>query len=101
MRARRKKEPKEKLSKKLAASMADSLQVPKDLAMGAVVATITGQTEAYIENYRGILEYTDTKIRLQTKTCRLEIIGSQLQIIYYTNDDMKIIGRMTQINYLV
>ena len=42
----------------------DQFGVPKDLTMGAAVLTVTGRSEAYVENYRGIIEYTDQKIRL-------------------------------------
>ena len=39
--------------------MAEKLKLPKDLVMGAAVLTVTGHSEAYIENYRGIIEYTE------------------------------------------
>ena len=32
--------------------MAEKLKLPKDLVMGAAVLTVTGHSEAYIENYR-------------------------------------------------
>ena len=53
----------------------ESLELPKDLVYGAVMVTITGRGEVLVENYRGILEYNQTHIRLQTKTCRLLIQG--------------------------
>lgn len=80
-------------------NVVDSLKLPKDLMFGAVVLTVTGQCEAYVENYRGIIEYTKERIRLQTKTCQLEIQGANLHIAYYTNDEMKITGRITEIHY--
>jgi YabP family. len=103
MRNRKNKPSKKapKLPGKISSSVVEILQVPKDLAFGAVIITITGQTEAYIENYRGIIEYTEKKIKLQTKTCKLEILGSKLNIVYYTNDEMKIIGVIHQINYML
>lgn len=42
----------------------DSLQLPKDVCMGALRVTLTGNSEAWIENYRGILEYTGERILL-------------------------------------
>lgn len=82
-------------------TMAESLMLPKDLVLGAAILTVTGNHEAYIENYKGIMEYTDCKIRLQTKTCRLEITGKRLNIAYYTNDEMKITGCISEIRYCV
>ena len=48
--------------------LVESLRLPKDMVMGAFMLSMTGNREAFIENYRGILEYTDTCILLQTKT---------------------------------
>ena len=77
----------------------DQFGVPKDLTMGAAVLTVTGRSEAYVENYRGIIEYTDQKIRLQTKTCQMTFCGEQLHIDYYTEDEMKISGQIGEIRY--
>lgn len=37
-------------------SLIDSLRFPKDICMGAMKVTLTGNREAWIENYRGLLE---------------------------------------------
>jgi len=81
------------------ADVITSLQLPKDLMLGAVILTVTGQHEAYVENYRGIIEYTNQLIRLQTKTCRVCIEGKRLSINYFTNDEMKITGEILDIKY--
>lgn len=66
---------------------------------GASVITITGRNEICIENYRGILEYTDLLIRVQTKSGQIRLSGKNLQIEYYTNDEMKITGRIVQLEF--
>ncbi|MBS7339980.1 MAG: YabP/YqfC family sporulation protein [Lachnospiraceae bacterium] len=68
--------------------------------LGASIVTVTGNSEAFVENYRGIIEYTSQVILLQGKTCRIEICGKRLSIVYYTNEDMKISGWIDQIRYL-
>ncbi len=77
---------------KIKEGLVESLELPKDLVYGAVLVSITGRQEILIENYRGILEYTQNHISLQTKTCRLVIRGKNLHISYYTNEEMKITG---------
>lgn len=72
--------------------LVESLKLPKDMMMGAFMLSMTGNREAFIENYRGILEYTDTCILLQTKNGQVRFEGSGLVIEYYTNEDMKISG---------
>ena len=69
----------------------ESAQIPEDLSRGAVLLQITGREEVYIENFRGILEYTD---------CRILIEGRYLQIPFYTSEEMKITGQIDQIRYL-
>ncbi|MCD8098176.1 MAG: YabP/YqfC family sporulation protein [Lachnospiraceae bacterium] len=79
--------------------VAERFRLPKDLVMGAAVLTVTGRSEAYVENYRGIIEYTEERIRLQTKTCQMTLCGEGLHIDYYMEDEMKISGRIGEIRY--
>ncbi len=74
--------------------------MPKDVVMGAPILTIVGQMELLVENYRGILEYTELLIRIQTRIGQIRIIGKNLMIEYYTNDEMKITGKVTEIKYV-
>lgn len=79
--------------------MVTNLELPKDLMLGASVLTVTGRGEAFISNYKGILEYKDSFIRVQTKNCRIQISGTHLAIDYYTNEEMKITGFIESIQY--
>ena len=83
----------------LAERFAEAASMPRDVVMGAYVITITGRNEICIENYRGILEYTDLLIRVQTKSGQIRLSGKNLQIEYYTNDEMKITGRIVQLEF--
>ncbi len=76
-----------------------SLELPKDLMLGAAVLTVTGRREALITNYKGILEYEDSFIRVQAKNCRIAISGAHLAIDYYTNEEMKITGFIENVQY--
>ncbi|MBQ9142159.1 MAG: YabP/YqfC family sporulation protein [Lachnospiraceae bacterium] len=78
----------------------DSLQLPKDILRGDIRITLTGNREVWIENYKGILEYTNQSILLQAKSCKVQFEGKGLSIDYYTNEDMKLTGRITSIKYL-
>ncbi|MBQ4529556.1 MAG: sporulation protein YqfC [Lachnospiraceae bacterium] len=87
------------MKNKLKAELTESFHLPKDLMFGSVIVTATGNQEVYVENYKGILEYSDEKIKLQTKNCYLTISGKNLVISYYTNDEMKITGCIQCIRY--
>lgn len=80
-------------------ALADSLKLPKDMLLGTSIITMTGNRDLWVENYKGIMEYTDQTIILQTKTGRICIQGCGLKIDYYTNEDMKIIGSIQEIRF--
>lgn len=71
---------------------ADTLRIPMDVCENALRVTLTGNSRAWIENYRGILEYTDCVILLQGKNGRVCLEGCGLIIDYYTEDDMLVRG---------
>lgn len=77
----------------------DTLELPKDLVYHAAIVTVTGNRELIIENYKGILEYETQIIRVQAKNCRIAVLGRNLNIPYYTNDEMKITGIIQSIAY--
>ncbi len=80
-------------------NIVESLELPRDIFYGAVIVTAMGRGEVLVENYRGIIEYTQEKIRLQTKTCQVTIQGKRLVVEYYTNEEMKITGCIQGILY--
>ncbi len=77
----------------------DALELPKDLCLGALNVRLLGQYEAYIENYRSIIEYTATDIKLQGKNTRIAINGRNLRIICFTKDDMRIKGYIQEVKF--
>lgn len=79
--------------------LVESFKLPGDVLMGDSIVTLTGNREAWIENYRGIVEYTETLILLQGKTCQICFEGTGLSINYYTNEDMKIGGCIKSVTY--
>jgi len=85
--------------KNLKSRITDAAGMPKDVILGVPIISVTGQNEACIENYRGILEYTDKLIRIQTKLGKIYVTGRGLQIEHYNNDEMKITGHIIVIEF--
>ena len=79
--------------------IAEKLNIPEDISNGLPIVTITGNKEIYVENYKGIIEYEKNCIKIQTKNCRISFIGKNMEIVYYTNTDMKIIGEVESVVY--
>ncbi len=84
---------------KVRSKIAEKLNIPEDISEGLPIVTVTGKQEVYVENYKGIIEYGRNCIRIQTKNCRITLTGKNLDIVYYTNVDMKITGELESICY--
>ena len=80
--------------------LASAASMPKDVVMGASVATMLGDFEAGIENYRGIAEYTDSLGRVQTKGGQIRVTGRRHQIEYCTDDEMKGKGKVKKLGFI-
>ena len=85
--------------KKKETNLLEKLQLPKDITQGAFILTAIGSNEIYIENYKGILEYTSNCIRIQGKNTFIKVEGRNLIIDHYTEEDMMIKGQIFSIQY--
>ena len=72
---------------------ATALGLPKD------VVRFTGFHEVCIENYRSILMYTDTLVRIQARNCRVTLHGRELRIRYYNQDAMGVCGQIQSMEF--
>ena len=75
----------------------DILEIPKEVYSNVPNFIITGFEEMIIENYKGILEYEDYYIRINTFVGIVNIHGINLKLEKMTEDNIKIIGKIEQI----
>ncbi|NLK27455.1 MAG: sporulation protein [Clostridiales bacterium] len=79
--------------------LSNHLHLPQDILVGAPIITATGRNEICLENYKGIIEYNGNIIKVQTKMCKICIEGRNLNILYFTEDEMRITGFVQAIYY--
>lgn len=65
-----------------------------------MMVTLKGSRWAYIENYSYIADYTDKMIKIIGKEQMLVLEGMRLSLIYFTEDDLLLGGRILSIRYL-
>lgn len=75
------------------------VQIPMDIALRLPNIEITGNRQVYIENYKSILEYESSVIRLKLKNMQMVIEGVNLVIDYYTQQNMLITGKIKSIKF--
>lgn len=87
------------MKKPVCQRVASAMEIPADIAGHATLVELTGQNAVRVENYLGILEYTQDRLFLQCRDCRLEILGSHLVVEAYTKQEMTLSGRIEQVHY--
>lgn len=70
------------------------LEMPQEIYSNIPKITITGFEEMIIENFKGILEYENFYIRINTSIGIININGYELKLENMTNDDIKVTGKI-------
>ena len=75
------------------------LEIPVELSTDNPKITIVGFERVLIENYRGILEYQEYFVRLNTYIGIININGFNLQLEEMTTDDLLVTGKLDSIDF--
>ncbi len=73
---------------------AESFSLPKDMIANQTLVHMIGGADLYIENYKGILAYSCQEIIIKGFCCKIIICGKCLSIAYYSDEDMKVSGKI-------
>ena len=76
------------------------LSLPKEVILNLPQVTLTGRQEISIENYKGIIEFTDTLIRINTRCGILLITGLNLRLRHVNVEYIIITGDIEKLEYL-
>lgn len=76
---------------------AEISDLPKELVTNYSKMILVGNNEFTIENYRGIIEYEEHKIRLSSKTGEITVYGRNLSINELDNEELLVTGKITSI----
>ena len=75
----------------------DILEIPKEIYTNIPNFIIKGFEDMIIENYKGILEYEDYYVRVNTYIGIVNIHGINLKLEKMTEDNLKITGKIESI----
>lgn len=84
----------------LGKAVADFLEIPKDLVLDLPKITVIGRNELYLENHRGIIEYSTQRLRINLSRGFLEIQGEKLEIKVLMPEEIQVWGEIQAIKYL-
>jgi len=74
------------------------LELPQEVCSNIPKIIITGLDEMIIENFKGILEYEEFFVRINTHIGIVNVNGYNLNLENMTNDDIKVTGKIESID---
>jgi len=89
-------EPKVSLKEK----MSELLELPKDIVLNVPKLTMVGNKDLLIENFKGIIEYDNDRIRINTNSGIIKITGEGLEIKEITSEDLMVNGYISSLEFL-
>ena len=84
--------------KRKASKFSELLEIPKEVAGNEPKLTITGFNELIIENYKGILEYEDFYVRINTYIGTINVNGFKLELKQMTDEAICITGKIESVD---
>lgn len=76
-----------------------AFDMPGDIIFNMPRFMILGDEEIYIENYRGIVCYSETEIKLNTTKSTVSIKGNNLSITQIASEEITIRGKIKSLEF--
>ena len=80
---------------KIKSKLAENLSLPKEITLDLPILTATGTDELHVENYKSLLAFADTCIRIRTRVGVLMVEGEKLILKQITTENILIKGKIT------
>lgn len=90
----------EKRTEIIKKGIADLLELPRDIVLDLPKVTLIGNLQLYIENHKGIIEYSTGIVRINTKSGILVVTGSDLTIRTIVVEEIILVGRIDKVEFL-
>lgn len=81
-------------------NISEALELPADIILDLPKLTAIGNMQISILNHKGIIEYTEESIRVNTKSGVFKITGEDLEIKTILSEEIIIIGVIKKIEII-
>ncbi|NBI07016.1 sporulation protein YqfC [Senegalia massiliensis] len=81
-------------------NIAEVLELPKEIVLDLPKITLIGNIQLYIENHKGIVEYSKERIRINSKSGIIRIIGKDLVIKNIVSEEVVVSGKIINIEFI-
>ncbi len=84
---------------KIKEKLSDVLELPREIVLDISKIIVIGTDSVIVENHKGIIDYCDNKISINTGSGIMIINGSNLLIKSIVQEEIEIKGRIKNINF--
>ena len=77
--------------------LAETMELPKEIAVSMPKITLYAAKEVTVENYKGVIELTPEFVRLYTSAGVVSLSGASLDIASITDEDVTVTGNIRKI----
>lgn len=84
-------------ARQLQANMVDILEMPPDVMLDLPKLVMIGRQELLLENHRGIIEYSLTRVRVKTSVGQITVTGEELILKNLKPDEMQVKGKISAV----
>ncbi|QOT00926.1 sporulation protein YqfC [Brevibacterium sp. JNUCC-42] len=89
-----------KWSRRLRRMAVGVLDLPQDVVLEVPRITMIGHLQMYIENHRGVLQFSENELRLLLSNGQLLVIGEQLVIRAILKEEVLLEGRIGKVTFI-
>lgn len=80
-------------------SLSEILELPKDIVLDLPKITMIGNIQVYIENHKGIIEYSKQRIRINTNIGILRLTGKGMYIRTIVTEEVIVVGEIETLEF--
>ncbi len=88
------------LKGKVKKQFSEFLEIPGDVMLDLPKIILIGNIQLFIENHRGIIEYTPEVVRISVQEGELAVSGEDLMLRNILPDELCVEGKIKSLNFL-
>ncbi|KJS15226.1 MAG: sporulation protein [Peptococcaceae bacterium BRH_c4b] len=85
--------------RKMKRQMSDVLEIPSDVMLDLPKIVMVGNLQVFIENHRGIVEYTSETVRVNVSEYEVVVKGENLLLRNILPEEISVDGKITGVYF--
>ena len=85
--------------RKMMRQMSDVLEIPSDVMLDLPKIVMVGNLQVFIENHRGIVEYTSETVRVNVSEYEVVVKGENLLLRNILPEEISVDGKITGVYF--